>query len=114
MHTETIAAAVAEFCARCGSPGNVLNEIGLARVYFDDNSTLMLECTENDLIIILGLPNCYLNAAKLAELLAIANCHQGWPLPLAAGLATDNNMQALLMTWISLDKVSCTALEAAV
>jgi hypothetical protein len=78
---------------------------------FHDEATLHFEAAGDALLVVLHMPERYLNAEQLTQLLTLGD--HGWPLPLAASLSADE-VHALLYTRIRTTDIDAEALLQAI
>jgi type III secretion system chaperone SycN len=112
MRQRTVERAVSDFLARLGARGAALDESGCAALHLDDGATLVLECAEEDLLIVLASPERHPDAQALARHLWAVDCRHDWPLPVAAGVS-EQDARPLLITRLATATLDIEALELA-
>jgi hypothetical protein len=77
---------------------------------FTDGATLHFEQSNEDLLLILRMPETHLDLAQLKQLLML--CGQRWPVALAASLAAED-AQALLFARLDISTLDADSLTQA-
>ncbi|MGS0743110.1 hypothetical protein ACVBEF_14945 [Glaciimonas sp. GG7] len=108
--------AIADFChvrSLDYAPGEWEQEPLIITITLDSQHELVLELSNDELLVLLLLPECYPNEQRMASLLAMVHYREGWPVTIMAGL-TDQDMRLLLLIRLPVQDIDGSDIETAV